>query len=438
MSLQYYEKLFSNLRLNRSSGRRSPHKVAMLLAIMDAIQEGYIHENRFFFSESLRRSFKHHLESLAGSRDQNNPHLPFFHLRGDGFWHHKVKPGMQRAYDRLTTASGPGVIHDHIQYAFLDDELFELMQNEFVRKYLKSALLEALEAQQRSGLLQHGNNWDWLECEEIVGDYLEMLAKHFHGESLNKTAHREALQKSLRNRSAAAIEFKHRNISAVMVELGLPYLPGYRPASNYQSQLKQAILSQLASRQELLTVLYQEGDKAPTESGMTKIDWSRFIDPAPPEALLNPDPPERDFLARTTNFTEREARNRKLGKLGEELVMHYERHRLEAAGRADLAGEVEQVSATRGDGLGYDIRSFEPTYEKELFIEVKTTRSGKYQPFFITENERAFSEEYRNQYGLYRIYEFASAPRVFVLPGFIGHHVGLIPESYRAVFAKPE
>lgn len=437
MSLSNYEAKFAEIRINVSGDRASPHKVAMLLAVMDAIQEDDIRENRIFFSKSLCRRFKQHFESLAGPRDQNNPHHPFFHLRGDGFWHHRAKPGMQRAYDRLTTASGPGVIHDHIQYAFLDNELFELMQNEFVRKYLKSTLLEALETQQRSRLLQHGNNWDWLECEEIVGDYLEMLAKHFRGESLNKTGHREALQKRLRDRSAGSIEFKHRNISAVMVEFGLPYLPGYRPAFNYQAQLKQAVLARLANRHELLAVLCREGDKAPAEPGLTNIDWSRFIDPTPPEALLNPDPPEREFLTRTTNFTEREARNRKLGRLGEELILQYEQHRLAAAGRADLAAEVEQVSETRGDGLGYDVRSFDPAYEKELFIEVKTTRSGKYQPFFITENERAFSQEYQNQYGLYRVYEFTSAPRVFVLPGFVEHHAGLLPESYRAVFAKP-
>lgn len=438
MSLSDYEAKFAEIRINVSGGRASPHKVAMLLAVMDAIREGDIRDNRIFFSESLRRRFKHHLESLAGPRDQNNPHLPFFHLRGDGFWHHKVKPGMQHAYDSLTTASGPGVINDYIQYAFLDNELFELMQNEFVRKYLKSTLLEALETQQRSRLLQHGNNWDWLECEEIVGDYLEMLAKHFRGESLNKTAHREALQKRLRDRNGAAIEFKHRNISAVMVELGLPYLPGYRPAFNYQAQLKQAVLARLANRHELLASLCQEGENAPEQSRLRNIDWSRFIDPTPPETLLNPVPPEREFLARTTNFTQREARNKHLGTEGEKLIVRYEQHRLAAAGRTDLAAEVEQVSETRGDGLGYDVRSFDPAYEKELFIEVKTTRSGKYQPFFITENERAFSEEYQNQYGLYRVYEFASDPRVFVLSGFVEHHVGLLPESYRAVFEKPD
>ncbi|MBK8614733.1 MAG: hypothetical protein IPN85_15005 [Flavobacteriales bacterium] len=32
--------------------------------------------------------------------------------------------------------------------------------------------------------------------------------------------------------------------------------------------------------------------------------------------------------------------------------------RLAAAGRADLAKEVEWVAKTQGDGLGYDIRSF--------------------------------------------------------------------------------
>jgi hypothetical protein len=38
-------------------------------------------------------------------------------------------------------------------------------------------------------------------------------------------------------RSKASIEYKHCNISAVLVELGVPPLAGYRPPFNYQQLL---------------------------------------------------------------------------------------------------------------------------------------------------------------------------------------------------------
>ena len=38
-------------------------------------------------------------------------------------------------------------------------------------------------------------------------------------------------------RSKGSVEFKHQNISAVLVDLELPYLDGYKPARNYQKRL---------------------------------------------------------------------------------------------------------------------------------------------------------------------------------------------------------
>ena len=37
------------------------------------------------------------------------------------------------------------------------------------------------------------------------------------------------------------MEFKHQNISAVLEELGLPWIPGYKPKRNYQAAIFDAI-----------------------------------------------------------------------------------------------------------------------------------------------------------------------------------------------------
>ncbi len=69
-----------------------------------------------------------------------------------------------------------------------------------------------------------------------------------------------------------------------------------------------------------------------------------------------------------------EARNQSLGKAGEELVLRVEMDRLRREGASRLADRIEHVSHTRGDGLGYDVLSFEST-GRERLIEVKTRRS---------------------------------------------------------------
>ncbi|WP_182085960.1 DUF3883 domain-containing protein [Aureimonas sp. ME7] len=55
----------------------------------------------------------------------------------------------------------------------------------------------------------------------------------------------------------------------------------------------------------------------------------------------------------------RDARNRALGRKGEERIFLDEKASLRAAGRADLPCAVRRVSEEDGDGAGYDIRSFD-------------------------------------------------------------------------------
>lgn len=123
-----------------------------------------------------------------------------------------------------------------------------------------------------------------------------------------------------------------------------------------------------------------------------------------------------------------------MGERGEEFALKVEKNRLQLLGREDLAREVEWTSKVKGDGAGYDIRSFDHECEKELFIEVKTSNGGKYQPFYITENEVAFAKDYSEQYNLYRVFNFKRGPKLFILPGDIRQNVQLVANTYKAIF----
>lgn len=432
MSLLDYERQFSQLRANSSGGHKSPHKVAMLTTVLDLIASGDITSNHIPFSEELKTQFAIRLKELGTPGDRPNPHLPFFHLRSEGFWHHQIRPGKSEQYHQLSTASGPGVINDNIFYAFLDDTLFELLQDQYNRELLRQALFTNLDDQGRLNILRQNGGWDWLECELIVADYLDMLHKHMAGQKYNKTAHRKALQAKLNSRSHGSIEYKHQNISAILVELGLPYIPGYKPASNYQSHLKRAVLAHIAARPGDLSDLTTVADTDPDVPSI--IDWAKVFDPELPEKLPGVEEPQRQYLAREINFSEREQRNQRLGEHGESFVIEYEKYRLMQAGREDLVRDITWASKHQGDGLGYDIRSFDPATERELFLEVKTTKSGKYQPFYISENERAFSNDFARDYRLYRVFQFAEQPRLFILPGAIERHAALLPQQYQAAF----
>ena len=61
----------------------------------------------------------------------------------------------------------------------------------------------------------------------------------------NKTDHRDRLGALLPARSHKSIEFKHMNVSAVMLGLGQPRVSGYPPAANFQLSLIDAVLTRM-------------------------------------------------------------------------------------------------------------------------------------------------------------------------------------------------
>jgi len=135
-------------------------------------------------------------------------------------------------------------------------------------------------------------------------------------------------------------------------------------------------------------------------------------------------PMQRDYLAQ-------EARNHSLGHAGELFVVELERRRLHMAGCRHLADQVEQVSSSQGDGVGYDILSYEIS-GRERFIEVKTTAFGISTPFYVTRNEILRSEKDFEKYHLYRIFSFRTNPRLFDLPGAISENCSLDATAYLA------
>src|SRR5580704_237098 len=85
-----------------------------------------------------------------------------------------------------------------------------------------------------------GTNWQDDELDAIVADYFAMLAADLSGRPYVKSRHSEALMARV-GRTHRSVEFKHQNISAVLDELGMPWIPGYKPKRNYQNAIFGAI-----------------------------------------------------------------------------------------------------------------------------------------------------------------------------------------------------
>jgi hypothetical protein len=97
---------------------------------------------------------------------------------------------------------------------------------------------------------------------------------------------------------------------------------------------------------------------------------------------------------------------------------------------------VVWVSESWGDGVGFDVLSFDEQDDSELWIEVKTTSLGKYWPFFVSANELLCSEAASDRYALYRLFSFSKDPRLFVLHGALSARCQLEPIQFRAMISE--
>lgn len=278
-----------------------------------------------------------------------------------------------------------------------------------------------------------GSDWSRQEVALIVADYLAMLTSELSGQAYNKAARRRSLLERLPGRSAGSIEFKHANISAVMLELGFPYVRGYKPRANFQRSVLIDEVSMQVSRHVLLDEIALSAVQRPAAQAEV-ADFSRVNSTPPLRQNLAKEPAaEYGRTAVKRDYLQREAQNRSLGLAGEQFAMAFERWRLSQVGAAQWADRVIHVSQTEGDGSGYDIRSFESD-GTERYIEVKTTSFGERTPFFVSANEVQFSRHRAQQFHLYRLFDFRAAPRLFQLQGAIDQHCHMDPTTYRASF----
>ena len=275
-------------------------------------------------------------------------------------------------------------------------------------------------------------DWTLEEVEATVADYFSMLEKEVRGESYNKAEHRRALLKLLSDRSEGAVERKHQNISAVLRDLGHPWIDGYKPLGNYQRLLFDVVRRRVDLDRSVADLI----ERALSE----EVDAPSLDDPLSAWT----DPPDRGRSTRISqevaeqmrihppakiDYLRREATNAKLGLAGEEFVLRFEAERLHRAGEKRLADRIDHVSRSKGDGFGYDILSFDET-GRERLIEVKTTRFGKRTPFYVTRNELQCSVEREQEYHLYRVFSFQGKPGIFGVRGRLDRVVELSPVEY--------
>ena len=162
--LSYYCRKFAKLNVSRSSGV-APNKPILLLSVIELISQGQIRQNQIILSPELIATFLNlwsHLEPVR----KPDIGLPFFHLKGDSFWHHQPKPGFEAVITSGAKIRTVGLLREAVQYAYFDEELFALLADPSSRGELMDILIRTWfkdKTQEIERLLQVDAFQEWQE-----------------------------------------------------------------------------------------------------------------------------------------------------------------------------------------------------------------------------------------------------------------------------------
>jgi putative restriction endonuclease len=136
--LAYYCNCFAKLNVSKTKERGAAnHKPILILSVLELITQQSIVENRIFVTNELIETFKKYWSILAADSIYTDAlHYPFVHLRRDGFWNIKFTDAYTG--ERIKTTNK---LKEKVEYAYLDDELFNLLQDSFARQTLVDSLV---------------------------------------------------------------------------------------------------------------------------------------------------------------------------------------------------------------------------------------------------------------------------------------------------------
>jgi len=132
LELNYYKTMLLSVKTQVVGGKRKVAKPILLLAIIQAIRNNLLTDNQIKYSDELEGIYKglyaKYGESLSPMK------YPFYHLTSDGFYHIKgLLP---------TKSPTPKQLKERIEYAYLDPQLWELLQSEGNRQEIQKAIEE--------------------------------------------------------------------------------------------------------------------------------------------------------------------------------------------------------------------------------------------------------------------------------------------------------
>lgn len=130
---EIYSDMILSIKCGSYKGIKIKAKPILLLSIIKLIENGLVVNNRFFFDKESDSCYNDIFKSFDL---KVTPFFkPFYYLQFDGFWHllwKKDKGPIDRPSDKY--------IRESILYAYLDNALWDLLQEKETREYFRTII----------------------------------------------------------------------------------------------------------------------------------------------------------------------------------------------------------------------------------------------------------------------------------------------------------
>ena len=136
----YYRNCILSIHRGIAWGTPSNAKPLFLLAIIRAIEEGLIIGNMFKYEDYLEEIYKELCDTYEPNRKMAPFFKPFYHSSREVYYDIIWKVGASFDFKKTHTPSAK-YIRENIDYAYLDDGLWELLQDASVREEFRAAII---------------------------------------------------------------------------------------------------------------------------------------------------------------------------------------------------------------------------------------------------------------------------------------------------------
>ncbi len=207
-----YLRSLSTLHSDRSKERwpaatmhRAPHKPLLLLSVIDLFAEGQITSNLIELTPDLCETFSVYWSRVMPPDRRSNIALPFFHLKGDGFWHLIPSSGKDDILAATPNVKSVNQLRDLVLGTQLDEELFSLFCNAEARGVLRAVLIEEhFSPELQKALIEQGS----INVEAYI--YSRELLEHTKAKSVAPPSEIKPAARDQGFRRAVVTAYSHR------------------------------------------------------------------------------------------------------------------------------------------------------------------------------------------------------------------------------------